>query len=94
MLLDTRAAAGRNVVTLEMCVVWLAIQLRQHIALPLLLGVGVAFKIYYIMAWRAAATALSRSTLSRAVIFSALTTGTAFGSLWLSTIPALPAWAS
>ena len=57
------------------------------IALPLLLGVGVAFKIYYIMAWRAGQTDLLESSLTRAVIFSALTTATAFGSLWLSSHP-------
>jgi uncharacterized protein len=57
------------------------------IALPLLLGVGVAFKIYYIMAWRAGQTDLLQSSLTRAVMFSALTTATAFGSLWLSSHP-------
>jgi predicted RND superfamily exporter protein len=57
------------------------------IALPLLLGVGVAFKIYYIMAWRAGQTNLLQSSLTRAVIFSAATTATAFGSLWLSSHP-------
>ena len=59
------------------------------IALPLLLGVGVAFKIYYITAWRRGATNLLQSTLTRAVLFSALTTATAFGSLWLSNQPGL-----
>ena len=57
------------------------------IALPLLLGIGVAFKIYYIMAWRAGQTNLLQSSLTRAVIFSAMTTATAFGSLWLSSHP-------
>ena len=57
------------------------------IALPLLLGVGVAFKIYYIMAWRAGQTGLLQSSLTRAVFYSALTTATAFGSLWLSSHP-------
>ena len=57
------------------------------IAFPLLLGVGVAFKIYYIMAWRRGQTALVQSTLTRAVVFSAMTTATAFGSLWLSKHP-------
>jgi hypothetical protein len=57
------------------------------IALPLLLGVGVAFKIYYIMAWRAGQTGLLQSSLTRAVMFSACTTATAFGSLWLSSHP-------
>ena len=42
------------VVTLEICVViGLKLNFANIIALPLLLGVGVAFKIYYIMAWRA-----------------------------------------
>ncbi len=59
------------------------------IALPLLLGVGVAFKIYYILAWRRGATNLLQSTLTRAVFFSALTTMTAFGSLWLSNQPGM-----
>jgi predicted RND superfamily exporter protein len=49
--------------------------------------VGVAFKIYYIMAWRAGQTNLLQSSLTRAVIFSAMTTATAFGSLWLSNHP-------
>ena len=76
------------VVTLELSVVFdLPLNFANIIALPLLLGVGVAFKIYYIMAWRRGRTALVQSTLSRAVIFSAMTTGTAFGSLWLSSHP-------
>src|SRR5207249_268830 len=76
------------VVTLELCVVFdLPLNFANIIALPLLLGVGVAFKIYYIMAWRRGRTALVQSTLTRAVIFSAMTTGTAFGSLWLSSHP-------
>ena len=76
------------VVTLELCVVLdLPLNFADIIALPLLLGVGVAFKIYYIMAWRSGKTALVQSTLTRAVIFSALTQATAFGSLWLSNDP-------
>jgi hypothetical protein len=54
------------------------------IALPVLLGVGVAFKIYCIMAWRAGHTGLLQSSLTRAVIFSAMTTAVAFGSMWAS----------
>ena len=57
------------------------------IALPLLFGIGVAFNIYYVMAWRAGSADLLGSSLTRAVLFSALTTGTAFGSLWLSSHP-------
>ncbi|WP_439393448.1 MMPL family transporter [Bradyrhizobium sp. PMVTL-01] len=59
------------------------------VALPLLLGVGVAFKIYYIMAWRAGKTGLLQSTLTRAVVFSALTNAAAFGSMWASNYPGM-----
>jgi hopanoid biosynthesis associated RND transporter like protein HpnN len=78
-----------GVVTLELCVVLdIPLNFANIIALPLLLGVGVAFKIYYIMAWRSGKTALVQSTLTRAVIFSAMATASAFGSLWLSSDPA------
>ena len=74
--------------TMELCVVFdIPLNFTNIIAFPLLLGVGVAFKIYYIMAWRRGRTALVQSTLTRAVIFSAMTTATAFGSLWLSRHP-------
>jgi uncharacterized protein len=77
------------VVTLELCVVIdLPLNFANIIALPLLLGVGVAFKIYYIMAWRSGKTALVQSTLTRAVMFSAMATASAFGSLWISSDPA------
>jgi len=77
-----------GIVTLELCVVLdLPLNFANIIALPLLLGVGVAFKIYYVMAWRAGRTALLQSVLTRAVIYSAMTTATAFGSLWLSAHP-------
>jgi hopanoid biosynthesis associated RND transporter like protein HpnN len=80
------ALAG--VVTLEICVlIGLQLNFANIIALPLLLGVGVAFKIYYIMAWRAGQTQLLQSPLTRAVMYSAFATATAFGSLWLSSHP-------
>ena len=77
-----------GVVTLEICVlIGMPLNFANIIALPLLLGVGVAFKIYYIMAWREGQTNLLQSVLTRAVTFSACTTATAFGSLWLSSHP-------
>jgi hopanoid biosynthesis associated RND transporter like protein HpnN len=77
-----------GIVTLELCVlIGMPLNFANIIALPLLLGVGVAFKIYYITAWRAGQTGLLQSSLTRAVIFSAMTTATAFGSLWLSSHP-------
>jgi uncharacterized protein len=57
------------------------------IALPLLLGIGVAFDIYFVMNWRAGQTHHLQSSTARAVIFSALTTMSAFGSLALSNDP-------
>src|SRR5215469_291349 len=69
---------------------WIALRRIADVLLtllPLLVAVGVAFKIYYIMAWRSGKTALVQSTLTRAVIFSAMTQATAFGSLWLSSDP-------
>jgi hypothetical protein len=77
-----------GVVTLEICVlIDLPLNFANIIALPLLLGVGVAFKIYYIMAWREGQTRLLQSVLTRAVTFSACTTATAFGSLYFSSDP-------
>ena len=74
--------------TLATCVVInQPINFANIIAFPLLFGVGVAFHIYFVMAWRAGETHLLQSSLARAVLFSALTTGVAFGSLWLSSHP-------
>src|SRR5262249_38749638 len=55
--------------------------------LPLHLGIGVAFNIYFVLAWRAGTGGFLQSSLARAIIFSALATGTAFGGLWLSHHP-------
>jgi hopanoid biosynthesis associated RND transporter like protein HpnN len=75
-------------VTMEICVlIGLPLNFANIVALPLLLGVGVAFKIYYVTAWRTGRTNLLQSSLTRAIFFSALTTATAFGSLWLSSHP-------
>ncbi|TAJ88660.1 MMPL family transporter [Reyranella sp.] len=65
----------------------LPLNFTNIIALPLLLGVGVAFNIYFVLAWRAGETAMLQSSLMRAVVFSAMTTATAFGALWLSSHP-------
>jgi uncharacterized protein len=77
-------------VTLEVCVIaGLALNFANIIALPLLLGVGVAFKIYYIMAWREGHTGLLQSSLTRAIVFSAMTNAVAFGSMWASSYPGM-----
>jgi uncharacterized protein len=76
------------VITLEICVlVGLRLNFANIIALPLLLGVGVAFKIYYIIAWRSGETNFLQSSLTRAILFSACTTAIAFGSLCFSHHP-------
>ena len=65
----------------------LPLNFANIIALPLLLGVGVSFNIYFVMNWRAGQTHPLGSATARAILFSALTTGTAFGSLALSAHP-------
>jgi len=77
-------------VTLEICALsHFALNYANIIALPVLLGVGVAFKIYYVMEWRRGENNFLESSLTRAVFFSALMTAAAFGSLWLSRHPGM-----
>jgi uncharacterized protein len=76
--------------TLEICALTgFALNYANIIALPALLGVGVAFKIYYVVAWRRGEYNFLQSSLTRAVFFSALMTATAFGSLWFSAHPGI-----
>ncbi len=65
----------------------LPLNFANVIALPLLLGVGVSFNVYFVMNWRAGASRFLGTATARAIVFSALTTGTAFGSLALSRHP-------
>ncbi len=77
-----------GLVTLAICAVFgPALNLANIIALPLLFGIGVAFDIYYVVAWRAGERAMLPTALTRAVMFSALTTACAFGTLALSSHP-------
>ena len=77
-----------SLLTVLVCVLLpLPLNFANVIALPLLLGVGVSFNIYFVMSWRAGQRDPLRSAVARAVVFSALTTGTAFGSLALSMHP-------
>ncbi|WFU58416.1 MMPL family transporter [Bradyrhizobium pachyrhizi] len=90
MLLTLIPLLLAGVLTLEACVlIGVSLNFANIIALPLLLGVGVAFKIYYVMAWRAGRLGLLQSTLTRAVLFSAMTTAIAFGSMWASSYPGM-----
>jgi hypothetical protein len=72
---------------LVMVLLPLPLNFANIIALPLLLGVGVSFNIYFVMNWRAGRRDMLASATARAVAFSALTTGTSFGSLALSQHP-------
>ena len=63
------------------------INLENLIALPLLLGIGVSFNIYTVIAWRDGANREARASLSHAILFSALTTGASFLALALSAHP-------
>lgn len=65
----------------------MSLNFANIIALPLMFGVGVAFHIYYVIAWRKGVADMLASSLTRAIFFSSLTTGTAFGSLFLSSHP-------
>jgi hopanoid biosynthesis associated RND transporter like protein HpnN len=77
-----------GLLTVGSCVaIGLKFNFANIIALPLLLGIGVAFNIYFVVAWRAGATNFLQSSLTRAVIFSAATTASGFGTLWLSRHP-------
>jgi uncharacterized protein len=79
-----------GVVTLEICAaIGFRLNYANIIALPALLGIGVAFKIYYVTAWRRGEMEFLQSPLTRAVFFSALLTATAFGSLSFSSNPGM-----
>ena len=65
----------------------LPITFANIIGLPLLLGIGVTYPIYHVIAWRAGDEHLLSSPMARGVFFSALTTMAAFGSLALSHHP-------
>jgi predicted RND superfamily exporter protein len=77
-----------GLLTLGSCVViGQPLNFANIIALPLLFGIGVAFHIYFVMAWRSGSGHLLQSSLTRAIFFSALATATGFGSLWASRHP-------
>jgi hopanoid biosynthesis associated RND transporter like protein HpnN len=88
VVLTVLPVALSGLLTFASCAAFdLPLNFANIIALPLLFGVGVAFNIYFVMAWRSGEIAPLQSCLMRAVIFSALTTATAFGALWLSSHP-------
>jgi predicted RND superfamily exporter protein len=77
-----------TLLTLEAAyLIGMPLNLANIIALPLMLAVGVNFHIYYMIAWRNGVSDMLASSLTRAIFFSSLVTGIAFGSLWLSNHP-------
>ncbi|MCO6415334.1 MMPL family transporter [Siccirubricoccus sp. KC 17139] len=87
-LLALAPLALAGLLTLVTCIlIGMPLNLANIIALPLLFAQGVAFDIYYVAAWRHGERRLLPSSLTRAVLYSALTNGTAFGTLALSPHP-------
>ena len=72
---------------LIMILVPLPLNFANIIALPLLLGVGVSFNVYTVMNWRSGMTNPLGSATTKAIVYSALTTAMAFGSVALSAHP-------
>ena len=72
---DPLIVAG--LVTLEICALTnFQLSYANIIALPVLLGVGVAFKIYYVTAWRRGESDFLELVLTHAVFYSTLPTAT------------------
>lgn len=65
----------------------MAVNFANVIALPLLLGIGVSFPIYLVLGWRGRAEGFLQTPTARAVLYSALTTAAAFGTLAASGHP-------
>jgi hypothetical protein len=87
-LLALAPLALAGLLTLATCaLIGLPLNLANVIALPLLFAQGVAFDIYYVAAWARGERSLLPSSLTRAVLYSALTNGTAFGTLATSGHP-------
>ncbi len=74
-----------------MSLLGLEFNLGNIIVLPLLIGLGVAFAIYIVMRWRNGVDAahLLQTSTPFAVLFSGLTTLSAFGSMALSVDPGM-----
>ncbi len=72
---------------------WLGMSfnLANIIVLPLLIGLGVAYGIYFVLRWREGADLeqVMRSSTPEAVLFSALTTLCSFGSLAAASSPGM-----
>ncbi len=74
-----------------MWILGISFNLANIIVLPLLIGLSVAFSIYLVVRWRrgVGTSLLLDTTTSEAVVFSALTTMSSFGSLAVSSNPGM-----
>lgn len=72
--------------TATMVALGLSFNLANMIVLPLLIGLGVAYGIYFVVRWQTQVSLADtmRSSTPSAVLFSALTTACSFGSLALA----------
>jgi len=83
MVLVPLAAAA--LATAIICwIIGLQLNFANIIALPLLLGIGVAFNIYFVVNWRNGIDGPLQTSTARGVLFSGLTTGSSFASLAVS----------
>jgi hypothetical protein len=83
MVLVPLAAAA--LATAIVCrLIGLQLNFANIIALPLLLGIGVAFNIYFVVNWRNGIAGPLQTSTARGVLFSGLTTGSSFASLAVS----------
>jgi predicted RND superfamily exporter protein len=83
MVLVPLAAAA--LATAIICwLIGLQLNFANIITLPLLLGIGVAFNIYFVVNWRNGISGPLQTATARGVLFSALTTGSSFASLAVS----------
>ena len=85
-VLATLLVAGLIVIGISV-IAGLQLNFANIIALPLLLGIGVAFNIYFAVNWRRGIRNPLSTSTARAVLYSALTTASSFGSLAMSSHP-------
>lgn len=79
--------ASGGAVILIMVMFGMPLNFANVIALPLLLGIGIAFDIYFAVNWRRGIRHPLSTATARAVLFSALATGSSFGGLAVSNHP-------
>jgi predicted RND superfamily exporter protein len=89
VLIPLCIAAMMTVAT--MTIFGISFNLANIIVLPLIIGLGVAFGIYLVMRWRGGVPVirLLHTATPEAVLFSALTTMSSFGSLALADDPGM-----